>query len=160
METAILNSPPRTKFKANEEPRKRHQRARFKHANSAAALRATANETRQRLFCSSLHDIGSCSDRKITMEQKKSLVTKHGRCFRCQTYGHFARQCKRKKDCPYCKGRHVPSMCNEYLKETEKDTYFVAATYELAAPSKQASNLCDNSGGTERRTGHFVKKHD
>lgn len=38
--------------------------------------------------------------------------------------------------------------------------YFVGASYELAVPSKQATDLGDNSKGAERRTGHLVEKHD
>lgn len=157
--------PLRTKFKANVEPREQRQTATLKHRHSAAALYAAANETRQCLFCSGLHDTGSCSDKKTTMEQKKSLLAKHGRCFRCLTHGHITRQCKRKIVCPYCKRQHVPSMCNKDPEEPKKNMYFAGASYEFAVPSNQAGDnsegdLSDNSEGAERRTGHLAKNDD
>ena len=61
-------------------------------------------------FCLGNHPHEECKG--ITdIEERKLLVRKYGRCFKCLNRGHLARDCQSKFKCHKCKGNHHVSLC-------------------------------------------------
>ena len=68
-------------------------------------------------FCLGDHLHEEC--KKVTnTEERKQLVRKFGRCFKCLDRGHLARDCKSNFKCKSCKGNHHVSLCETKPQQT------------------------------------------
>ena len=77
-------------------------------------------------FCLGGHQHEEC--RRIQdVEERKKLLLKFGRCFRCLRKGHLAKDCSNRKEvvCKYCSGKHHSALCiasqgNVQTSETQR----------------------------------------
>ena len=51
-------------------------------------------------------------------EERKKLLIKFGRCFKCINKGHRARDCKASVQCENCKGSHNTCLCELGSQQT------------------------------------------
>ena len=68
-------------------------------------------------FCLENHLPEDC--KKVTKtEERKKLLIKFGRCFKCINKGHRARDCKASVQCKNCKGSHNTCLCELGSQQT------------------------------------------
>jgi hypothetical protein len=82
------------------------------NSNPGAGQQATAFKI-QCAFCNGQHYSASC-DKVKTMNERKAILKKAGRCFRCLYRGHNARDCRGPRNCRNCNGRHHQSICMDH----------------------------------------------
>ena len=68
-------------------------------------------------FCNERHYSASC-DKVVTVNERKAILKKAGRCFRCLYRGHNARDCKGPRNCRHCNRQHHQSICMEHESKT------------------------------------------
>ncbi|KAG0436495.1 hypothetical protein HPB47_017918 [Ixodes persulcatus] len=81
---------------------------------SAAALTTTTEADNRCVFCrTDDHGPDSCVS-GLSLEDRKAVLQRENRCFRCTKRGHLSRVCRGAKwlRCAWCGGRHVTAMCN------------------------------------------------
>lgn len=65
------------------------------------------------LFCKSNAHVTANCDSKLDLTEKKDILKKFKRCFRCTKPYHSSRFCRTKHiKCEKCNGRHVTSLCD------------------------------------------------
>ncbi|KAG0425719.1 hypothetical protein HPB47_027148 [Ixodes persulcatus] len=88
---------------------------------SAAGLAArTDAQDAKCLFCDAReHSFDQCNARSIS--EKKEILERDGRCFRCCKRYHRARDCRNARilRCANCQGRHMTCLCDPDLKPTK-----------------------------------------
>lgn len=149
--------------KGSDTPRaaKQHDLRRISNAHhlpSATALHGGTNNMKKCLFCSAPHDAASCSSKEISIDQKRALLTKSGRCFRCLSPGHVSRQCKKTVVCRHCSRQHVSLMCNpDVFKSAERSRDH--HTCLLTIPTTRTSGTTPNtkSKGFGKRQGRKLQ---
>ena len=57
--------------------------------------------------------------RVTDIKERKKLLLKYGRCFKCLRKGHLARACKISVKCSVCKCEHHKALCDASSKEPE-----------------------------------------
>ena len=68
-------------------------------------------------FCEGEHLLSDCSMlQQRGSAEKREFVMKHSLCFGCLGRGHRVAECKRRKTCKVCKGRH-PTVLHEHRPE-------------------------------------------
>lgn len=93
------------------------------HNPATASSLVAVSETRTCLFCQSQrHAVKDC-DSKLTIAEKRNILRKGARCFRCAKLGHVAKNCRSSKSfvCIKCKGRHMSSLCYPPISLIETD---------------------------------------
>ena len=78
--------------------------------NTASALLAKMNDFCA--YCKGGHAHHDCTIVK-SVEERRQLLRKYGRCFVCACKGHISRDCKSKVTCSICKGKHHVSICHK-----------------------------------------------
>ncbi|KAH7941491.1 hypothetical protein HPB49_014410 [Dermacentor silvarum] len=68
-------------------------------------------------LCAKNHRTERCTS-DVSLEDKRSMLRKDGRCFKCTTKGHLVRDCHRRIECTACKRRHASTMCNAEVNES------------------------------------------
>ena len=63
------------------------------------------------VFCNGTHDAKECNELK-TVEERKKVIFKQGRCLLCLKRGHRGYECHSKIYCNLCNGRHHISICD------------------------------------------------
>lgn len=48
---------------------------------------------------------------KMTDHEKREILRKEARCFRCTAKGHRSKDCQRRISCSKCQRRHASSLC-------------------------------------------------
>ena len=76
--------------------------------NSASALLAKTNDFCA--YCKGGHAHQDCANVK-SVEERRQLLRKYGRCFVCARKGHISRDCRSKLTCNVCMGKHHVSIC-------------------------------------------------
>lgn len=62
-------------------------------------------------FCDDTdHRAEDCTS-PVSEDDKKAILRREGRCFRCSTRGHRASDCRRRIVCRQCNGHHASSLC-------------------------------------------------
>ncbi|KAL3200248.1 hypothetical protein MRX96_043543 [Rhipicephalus microplus] len=87
--------------------------------SSVAALHTMTKERKGCLFCSSgCHESGDC-DAEMSAADKREMLKRENRCFRCTVKGHTSRECRKAKwlRCANCSGKHLTAMCDPDFRE-------------------------------------------
>lgn len=84
------------------------RRDKEKELNTASALLAKMNDFCA--YCKGGHAHQDC-DNVTSVEDRRLLLRKYGRCFICARKGHISRDCNSKIICSICKGKHHVSIC-------------------------------------------------
>ena len=108
---------------------------------SATGLLSTSASSEQCLFCNSVnHKLNKC-DKPMSISERKSILTKAKRCFRCTGIKHSARDCKTSNlKCDNCKGRHVTVMCDPDWKPKKDSDSTDASTDDKSKLSLISNN--------------------
>ena len=61
-------------------------------------------------LCNGMHYSASC-EKVVTVSERKTILEKAGRCFRCLYRGHHIRDCRGPRNCRHCSGQHHQSIC-------------------------------------------------
>ena len=124
---------------------------------TANALFAKKGEIKGCAFCLGNHTPESCTKVNDIGERKKLLI-RFGRCFKCISKGHRARDCEKTVQCKHCKGSHNTCLCeaklgqtfgenNTRLVENSVNTQLVGTECRIALQTAQAII----SGGSQGR---------
>lgn len=95
--------------------KKPHDATQRQHLPSAATLTTASGTDKERcFFCNSEDHAFTGCDRPFTLEQKKDLLKRSGRCFKCCKKFHRAKDCRNAKflRCQKCQGRHYAFLCD------------------------------------------------
>ncbi|KAJ8978051.1 hypothetical protein NQ317_015232 [Molorchus minor] len=66
------------------------------------------------VFCKGSHRSEDCKEaQKMTLIEKKKILSSRGCCHSCLKFGHIARRCRVNIQCNNCKNRHSTLMCNK-----------------------------------------------
>ncbi|KAJ8964448.1 hypothetical protein NQ317_005384 [Molorchus minor] len=66
------------------------------------------------VFCKGSHRSEDCKEaQKMTLTEKKKILSSRGCCHSCLKFGHIARRCRVNIQCNNCKNRHSTLMCNK-----------------------------------------------
>ena len=77
----------------------------------------TKQEVENCAFCLGRHASANC--KKVSdVNERKNILVKYGRCFKCIQKGHRARDCKSIELCNKCGRSHHISICDEWDKPT------------------------------------------
>ena len=88
------------------------------------------------IFCARPHNSQDCIKyQKITLNEKKKIVSDKKGCFICLKVGHRAKQCKAFVKCIICQRRHHAIMCNEEI------------TKKRDSPHNNTDTLYNKGGG-------------
>ena len=74
------------------------------------------------IFCDAKeHNLFNCKS-NLSLSDRKSILAKNKRCFRCMKSNHFAKECRTKNlQCSNCKGRHLSQMCDPNWKPVKTE---------------------------------------
>ena len=129
----------------------RDKKKRVDELNTASALLARMNDICA--YCKGGHAHHECTIVK-SVEERKQLLRKYGRCFVCARKGHISRDCNSKLTCSICKGKHHVSIC--YKSDSTNGGQFSRAHNGDCTGwlnSDRASNAClahtGKSGGND-----------
>ena len=81
-----------------------------KPLSTGATLLASGQGIPTCCYCQNPHPSHTCRT-VSSVEDKRSVIREHGRCFVCLKRGHMSRQCKSNSHCQGCCGRHHLSIC-------------------------------------------------
>ncbi|XP_024875908.1 uncharacterized protein LOC112457210 [Temnothorax curvispinosus] len=104
-----------------DEPKTSKQKQRSEQAKgtpSAISLHAQGkpNKPIDCVFCEKEHASVKCEKaRKMTLDEKKSLLQQKNACFNCLKIGHQSRVCRGSQKCAMCSRRHVVIMCPDII---------------------------------------------
>lgn len=109
-----------------------------------ALLNSESSQIAECCFCkSSKHNTSSC-EKQIPLSEKKELLARDMRCFRCTTKGHRSRDCRRRITCSSCHGNHATTMCDptwQRTKDTKPKTAVTASCHHQAVLGKYADEI-------------------
>ncbi|XP_050306312.1 uncharacterized protein LOC126743324 [Anthonomus grandis grandis] len=78
------------------------------------------------IFCGGSHESASCfKANKMSLEEKKNILSSKKACFRCLKVGHQSRRCRGRFNCVVCEKSHLVLMCpslsvNQVASKQEK----------------------------------------
>ena len=72
-------------------------------------------------FCNQQHASDKCEVVR-GLEERCQVLKTLGRCFVCLRRGHISRECRSKKRCPSCRGKHHFSICFKATETTSRST--------------------------------------
>ena len=104
---------------ASATPFNPEQKRSFYKKAPASASALVANERDKSspycVFCKQSHFSSEC--KVITsLEERKNILKKEGKCFRCMKRGHLASKCDTRIKCNECGGRHHAAVCDRRFK--------------------------------------------
>ena len=110
----------------NSSVKDKSKQYRFRSATAADLFSGTDSKENKMMcaFCSgSNHRTNDCDyAKRLTPDEKKSILRKKGYCFKCITRFHVARDCKRKVICNNCGRNHVTIMCENFKGKFNKSS--------------------------------------
>ncbi|XP_040067881.1 uncharacterized protein LOC120841109 [Ixodes scapularis] len=122
------------KKEADHKKNEDNEKAR-KSQTSAALLNPSSRGDRCFICKSTRHTADNC-DAGTSLREKKDLLRKERRCFRCTKKNHQAKECRSNIRCQKCGGRHATSMCDPNYspgKRTNNDTVTTSVPVNLEA---------------------------
>ncbi|XP_043466586.1 uncharacterized protein LOC122501306 [Leptopilina heterotoma] len=70
------------------------------------------------VFCDCDHNSDKCDQaRKMTLEERRTVVRRANRCFCCFKVGHRSKECRCFVKCAWCNRKHFVIMCPEFSGE-------------------------------------------
>ena len=72
-------------------------------------------------FCKGGHFTSDCT-KVVNLSERKGILKRDGRCFRCLRIGHLAKECPNEKSCRKCRGKHHASICEKKTGDNEGET--------------------------------------
>ena len=105
------------KASAEHAPKKQNYINHNKRPSSASALYLSNNRGESCGFCGNKHALQDCFN-VTSIQARKEILRKAGRCFMCLRKNHLARECNSKGKCFKCSQKHHISLCNLYEKKT------------------------------------------
>ena len=88
--------------------------------STAAALMAGNQGTPHRVYCEQRHKSSACTA-VTSMEARKDVLQRSGRCYVCLRKHHLSRDCRSQNVCNQCRGRHHISICPRKASETSSN---------------------------------------
>ena len=85
-------------------------------------------------FCLGEHPHEDCK-RITNIEERKQLIRKFGRCYKCLDKGHLARDCTSKITCKNSKGNHHVSLCERKTPQTSGGSGALSTGSAASAPN-------------------------
>ena len=71
--------------------------------------------------CEKIHDLESCNAFKsMTIRERSKWVLKNRLCFGCFEKGHIAKNCKKRRTCKTCNGKHPTTLHKDKEQNKEK----------------------------------------
>ncbi|KAG5866658.1 hypothetical protein JTB14_018603 [Gonioctena quinquepunctata] len=116
-----------------------------KHCTAAGLLTGVSNKC---LFCNSTtHELQKC-DGPQSLQERKIILKKNARCFRCTKANHTSRQCRNNFiKCNKCKGRHATSMCDpNFIKSNNSNNTSTPAQIQLNSCNPNSSTSLLTNG--------------
>ncbi|XP_042148739.1 uncharacterized protein LOC120844826 [Ixodes scapularis] len=98
--------------------------------SSSALLQQTDLRTPCFICKSKEHKTEECTS-TVSLERKKTMLQKHGRCFRCTLVNHMSKNCRRRITCRHCRGRHASTMRDPKFKNGGKKNVAGTAPLQL-----------------------------
>ena len=95
-------------------------------------------------LCQKDHFAGRCNI-VTNVNIRKKMLQGQSRCYICTKRGHHSRDCKSKRICFRCKGRHHTSLC-----ERDKDSSRQQTNNDKSNDSKKSNDNNDNKGDNEQ----------
>ena len=95
-------------------------------------------------FCQQDHFQDRCN-RVTNVNTRKKMLQCESRCYICTKREHHSRDCKSKRTCFQCKGRHHTSIC-----ERDKDSSRKQTNYNKSNDSKKSNDNKDSKGDNEQ----------
>ena len=92
--------------------------------NSTSSLLAKTNDFCA--YCKGGHAHQDCANVK-SVEERRQLLRKYGRCFICSQKGHISRDCRSKLTCNVCMAKHHVSIC--YKGNSTQEDQFGSAPH-------------------------------
>ncbi|XP_046862618.1 uncharacterized protein LOC124456128 [Xenia sp. Carnegie-2017] len=92
------------------DPEKSSNGARRNDTKTASALLTKSGPVRC-AFCLGCHRHEECEKIK-SIEERKNIIKKYGRCYICLEKGHMARDCDNNIKCSICKKNHHKALCD------------------------------------------------
>ena len=105
------------KTSADHSPKKQNYTSCNKQPSSASALYLSDNRGPSCSFCGDKHASQDCFN-VTSIQARREILRKVGRCFMCLRNNHLARECNSKGKCFRCSQKHHISLCNLYEKKT------------------------------------------
>lgn len=116
------------------------------HAPSAALLNAvTDKDSTGCVFCrSSNHDAGSC-DSRMSVSEKRELLKRDNRCFRCTRKGHRSKECRTARwlKCASCGGKHLTTLCDPNMSGADNTAKENATVTTVTEPKTVLQSSLD-----------------
>ncbi|XP_042147453.1 uncharacterized protein LOC121836584 [Ixodes scapularis] len=103
--------------------------------SSSALLQQTDLRTPCFICKSKEHKTEECTS-TVPLEQKKTMLQKHGRCFRCTLVNHMSKNCRRRITCRHCRGRHASTMRDPKFKNGGKKNVAGTAPLQLKSTTE------------------------
>ncbi|XP_053947719.1 uncharacterized protein LOC128856441 [Anastrepha ludens] len=100
---------------------KERRETRFRDGGTAAGLFVGNRQNYQCVICkTNTHTTKSCKS-DLPVEEKKLILRREGRCFRCTNRNHNSKYCNAQwVKCDRCSGRHISTMC-ERQQRSDKE---------------------------------------
>jgi hypothetical protein len=131
-------------------------------ATAAALVTGSADVKPACYFCGQSHYSNACGV-VTSIEERKRILQRNGRCFVCLRKGHIVQNCRSKSRCNNCSGRHHSSLCQKVVSgATTPPPVATSATNPLTStatssqmnptapafsPSTQTSSLWTHTNG-------------
>uniref|UniRef100_A0ABD2X9A7 Integrase catalytic domain-containing protein n=1 Tax=Trichogramma kaykai TaxID=54128 RepID=A0ABD2X9A7_9HYME len=92
------------------------------------------------IFCKEAHESDKCEKAKrMTLEQRQSIVKESKACFSCLKLNHAAKWCKSKIKCSWCGRKHTLLMCKSVQQQDGKSQSSDVKIIE------NLSSMCNNT---------------
>ena len=112
---------------------------------TAAALVSGASPSNPTCcYCQQAHSSNSCGV-VTSIDSRKQILRKSGRCFSCLRKGHISRECRSVNKCPKCGGRHHSSICSKNGSTRNTAQQPIKTTNNPPPPSRELTESTSQS---------------
>ena len=112
--------------------------------STAAALVSGASPSSTCCYCQQVHSSNSCGV-VTSIDSRKQILRKSGRCFSCLRKGHISRECRSVNKCPKCGGRHHSSICSKNSSTRNTAQQPIKTTNNPPPPSRELTESTSHS---------------
>ncbi|XP_046864649.1 uncharacterized protein LOC124459172 [Xenia sp. Carnegie-2017] len=131
------------------DPEKSSNGARRNDTKTASALLTKSGPVRC-AFCLGCHRHEECEKIK-SIEERKNIIKKYGRCYICLEKGHKARDCDNNIKCSICKKNHHKALCDSGKESKPQGTVGQREVENVDANSSNTlfvspKNSCEKAG--------------